>query len=94
MVEAAKLGQLSTVRRLLNSGSATVEDRDEVVSVCVCIYLLRYFKAAIPHAQQYMALIVYELLPTCIYYYLSHSLLCLLVSVPTVYMRSYDNSEQ
>ena len=36
MVEAARLGQLSTVRMLLDSGTATVEDRDEV-SVCVCI---------------------------------------------------------
>ena len=36
MVEAARLGQLSTVRRLLDSGTATLEDRDKVVSVCVC----------------------------------------------------------
>ena len=46
MVEAARLGQLSTVRKLLDSGTATVEDRDEV-RVCVRIYLLCYFKAAI-----------------------------------------------
>ena len=46
MVEAARLGQLSTVRMLLDSGTATVEDRDEV-SVCVRIYLLCYFKVAI-----------------------------------------------
>ena len=46
VVEAARLGQLDTVRKLLNSGTSTVEDRDEV-SVCVRIYLLRYFKAAI-----------------------------------------------
>ena len=46
MIEAASLGQLSTVRMLLDSGTATVEDRDKV-SVCVCIHLLRYFKAAI-----------------------------------------------
>ena len=44
------LGQLSTVRKLLDSGTATVEDCDKVsVCVCVCvrIYLLRNFKAAI-----------------------------------------------
>ena len=46
MVEAARLGQLSAVRMLLDSGTANVEDRDEV-SVCVRISLLRYFKAAI-----------------------------------------------
>ena len=46
MVEAARLGQLSTVRMLLDSGTATVEDRDKV-SVCVRIYLFHYFKAAI-----------------------------------------------
>ena len=46
MVEAARLGQLSAVRMLLDSGTATVEDRDEV-SVCVRISLLRYFKAAL-----------------------------------------------
>ena len=46
MVEAARLGQLSIVRTLLDSGTATVEDRDEVC-VCVRIYLLCYFKAAI-----------------------------------------------
>ena len=34
VVEAARLGQLSTVRMLLDSGTATVEDRDEV-SVCM-----------------------------------------------------------
>ena len=45
MVEAARLGQLSTVRMLLDSGTATVEDQDEV-SVCVCV-LLHYFKATI-----------------------------------------------
>ena len=47
MVEAARLGQLSTVRKLLDSGTATVEDQDKVVSMCVRIYLLCYFKAAI-----------------------------------------------
>ena len=46
MVEAARVGQLSTVRKLLDSGTASVEDRDEV-SVCVRTYLLCYFKAAI-----------------------------------------------
>ena len=35
MVEAARLGQLSTVRELLDGGAATVEDRDEVQCVCV-----------------------------------------------------------
>ena len=48
MVEAARLGQLSTVRKLLDSGTANVEDRDEV-SVCAT-------------KQQYMALIVYHFL--------------------------------
>ena len=48
MVEAARLGQLSTVRKLLDSGTATVEDRDEV-SVCAT-------------KQQYIALIVYHFL--------------------------------
>ena len=48
MVEAARLGQLSTMRMLLDTRTATVEDQDEV-SVCVCvrICLLCYFKAAI-----------------------------------------------
>ena len=36
MVEAARLGQLSTVRQLLNGGTATVEDQDEVKCVCAC----------------------------------------------------------
>ena len=45
MVEAARLGQLSTVRKLLDSGTATVEDQDKT-SLCVRIYLC-YFKAAI-----------------------------------------------
>ena len=43
VVEAARLGQLSTVRKLLDSGTANVEDEDEV---SVCIYSC-YFKAAI-----------------------------------------------
>ena len=45
MVEAARLGQLSTVRKLLDSGTATVEDQDKT-SLCVRIYLC-YFNAAI-----------------------------------------------
>ena len=40
----------------MDSGTATVEDRDKV-SLCVCIYLLHCFKTAI-----YMALIVYQFL--------------------------------
>ena len=48
MIEAASLGQLSTVKMLLDGGTSTVEDWDKVsVCVCVCIHLLRYFKAAI-----------------------------------------------
>ena len=35
-MEAARLGQLFTVRELLDGGTATVEDRDEVKS-CVCV---------------------------------------------------------
>ena len=53
VVEAARLGQLSTVRMLLDSGTATVEDRDEV-SVCVRIYLYNATSK-----QQYMAVTVY-----------------------------------
>ena len=56
MVEAARLGQLSTVRMLLDSGTATVEDQDKV-SVCVRIFF--YFTTS---KQQYMALIVYHFL--------------------------------
>lgn len=44
MVEAARLGQLSTVRKLLDGGRATVDDRDEVKHVymhtCVCVCVL------------------------------------------------------
>ena len=46
MVEAAKFGQLSTVRELLDGGTATVDDHDEVmcvcvhVCVCVCVCVL------------------------------------------------------
>ena len=57
MVEAARLGQLSTVRMLLDGGTATVEDQDEV-SVCVCTYLSYYATSK----QQYMALIVRHVL--------------------------------
>ena len=39
MVEAARLGQLSTVRKLLNEGAATVDDQDEVQCVCVCMHV-------------------------------------------------------
>ena len=38
MVEAARLGQLSTVRKLLDGGAATVDDQDEVKCMCVCLY--------------------------------------------------------
>ena len=51
-MEAARLGQLSAVRMLLDSGTATVEDRDNV-SVCVRVYI--YYATS---KQQYMALIV------------------------------------
>ena len=37
-MEAAKRGQLSTVRQLLDGGAATVEDQDEVKCVCVCVH--------------------------------------------------------
>ena len=37
MVEAAKRGELSTVRQLLDGGAATVEDQDKVKCVCVCV---------------------------------------------------------
>ena len=54
MVEAARLGQLSTVRMLLDSGTATVEDQDKV-----CVYVFIYYATS---KQQYMALIVYHFL--------------------------------
>ena len=38
MVEAARLGLLSTMRKLLDGGGATVDDQDEVKSACVCLY--------------------------------------------------------
>ena len=37
MVEAARLGLLSTMRKLLDGGGATVDDRDEVKSACVFV---------------------------------------------------------
>ena len=37
MVEAAKVGQLSTMRKLLDGGAATVDDQDEVKCI-VCVY--------------------------------------------------------
>ena len=37
MVEAARHGQLSTVRKLLDGGTATVDDQDEVKCVCECV---------------------------------------------------------
>ena len=39
MVEAARLGQLSTVRELLDGGAATVDDQDEVKCMCVCMHV-------------------------------------------------------
>ena len=56
MVEAARLGQLSTVRKLLDGGAATVDDQDEVKCVfaymcvvCVSVYrLLRLGFHSIP----------------------------------------------
>ena len=46
VVEAARLGQLSTVRKLLDGGTATVDDRDEVcvyvcVHVCMCVRVMQ-----------------------------------------------------
>ena len=37
MVEAAKRGQLSTVRQLLDGGASILEDQDEVKYVCLCV---------------------------------------------------------
>ena len=37
MLEAARLGKLSTVRKLLDGGAATVDDQDEVKCVCVFV---------------------------------------------------------
>ena len=75
MVEAARLGQLSTVRKLLDSGTATAEDRDKV-SVCVHIYLFHYFKAAIYGANYVSFLIVHHTLLVCVH------VVCMLVLVP------------
>ena len=61
MVEAARCGQLSTVRMLLDSGTATVEDRDKVC-VCVRIHLLRYFKTTIDVLIMYHFLIIHHTL--------------------------------
>ena len=46
MVEAARLGQLSAVRKLLDGETATVDDRDEVcvyvcVHVCICVRVMQ-----------------------------------------------------
>ena len=38
MVEAAKCGQLSTIRQLLDGGASTVEDQDEVKGVYVLLW--------------------------------------------------------
>ena len=38
MVVAARRGQLSTVRKLLNEGAATVDDQDEVKCACVRLH--------------------------------------------------------
>ena len=76
MVEAARLGQLSTVRTLLDYGTATVEDRDEV-SVCVCIYLLCYLKAALYGTNCASLLILHHSLLVCVH------VVCMLVLVLT-----------
>ena len=39
MVEAARLGQLSTVRKLLDGRAATVDDQDEVKCMCMCMHV-------------------------------------------------------
>ena len=39
MVEAARLGQLSIVRKLLDGRAATVDDQDEVKCMCVCMHV-------------------------------------------------------
>ena len=49
-MEAARLGQISTVRKLLDEGTATVDDRDEVkhvymhTYVYVCLEYLNYIR--------------------------------------------------
>ena len=77
MVEAASLGQLSTVRKLLDRGTATVEDQDKVVSVCVHIkfYLLCYSKAAIYGTNCVSFLIMHHTLLVCVH------VVCMLVLV-------------
>ena len=60
------LGQLSTVRMLLDRGTATVEDRDEV-SVCVLIYLFHLFKAAIYGTNCVSFLITHHTLLVCVH---------------------------
>ena len=39
MVEAARLVQLSTARKLLDGGAATVDDQDEVKCMCMCMHV-------------------------------------------------------
>ena len=77
MVEAARHGQLSTVRKLLDRRTATVEDRDNVVSVCVCTtYFLYYFKTA-TMALCITFLIIHHTLLVCVH------VVCMLVLVLT-----------
>ena len=85
-MEAARFGQLSTVRKQLDSGTATVEDQDEV-SVCVCIYLLRYFKAAIYGTNCVSFLIIHHTLLMCVH------VVYMLVLV-LAYICSHDNCGQ
>ena len=66
MVEPARRGQLSTVRMLLDSGTATVDDRDKV-SVCVHFILLCYFKAAIYGTNCVIFLIIHHTLLVCVH---------------------------
>ena len=73
MVEAARLGQLSKVRMLLDSGTATVEDRDEV-SVFI-YYFFYYFKAAIYGTNCVSFLIIHHTLLVCVH------VVCMLVLV-------------
>ena len=73
MVEAARLGQLSTVWKLLDSGAATVEDHDKV-SVCVRIHSC-YFKAAIYGTNCVSFFIIHHTLLVCVH------VVCVLVLV-------------
>ena len=106
MVEAGRLGQLSTVRMLLDSGTATVEDQDEV-SVCVCTYLSYYATSKqqygtncascfdnTPHTPSVCACCVHACVSARLLLQSWISLPCLHVSVPTVYIRSHDNCGQ